>query len=134
MFGENSASELDEKFVWDPGGEGGRSPLVPNEHVCSVVCSALENEEKDGVAGNVELDSHANMVVLGKYCHIIRWTGKNVEVQPFSPDYQALQQVPVVDAAVMYVCPRSGKEHLLVVRNALYCESMENNLIPPFIM
>jgi hypothetical protein len=52
----------------------------------------------------------------------------------FTPDYEALTQVPIVDAAVLYKCPFSGNKHMLLVRNALHVPEMENNLIPPFVM
>ena len=35
---------------------------------------------------------------------------------------------------IAYDCPRTFKTYLLVCRNALYVESMEENLIPPFIL
>jgi hypothetical protein len=81
-----------------------------------------------------ELDSHANMVVVGKHCFVVEWTGRTAIVNPFTPDYEALTKVPIVDAAILYECPFSGKEHILLVRNALHVPAMENNLIPPFIM
>ena len=42
--------------------------------------------------------------------------------------------MPIVDAAIAYDCPRSEKTYILIVRNALYVESMEENLVPPFIL
>ena len=74
------------------------------------------------------------MVVVGKHCYILRWTGQNANVSPFTPDYKALQQVPIVDAAILYEDQVSGKEYLLVMRNALHVKAMNNNLIPPFIL
>ena len=35
-----------------------------------------------------DFDAHANMVILGKNCHIINHTGRKVEVQPFSPEHK----------------------------------------------
>ena len=42
--------------------------------------------------------------------------------------------VPIVDATVAYECEFSGKVYLLIVRNTLYVEEIEMNLIAPFIM
>ena len=39
----------------------------------------------------------------------------------------------LVDGALMYDCPYSGKSYILVVQNAIHVPSMENNLIPPFM-
>lgn len=81
-----------------------------------------------------ELDSHANMVVVGKNCRVLRSTGRTVDVNPFTPDYDAMRQVPVVDAALFYECPTTGSEYLLVVLGAIFVKAMQHNLVPPFIM
>ena len=52
----------------------------------------------------------------------------------FSSDIGTLSRVPIVDAAVAYYCPFSGRKILMVARNALYVETMDHNLVPPFIM
>ena len=51
-----------------------------------------------------ELNSHANMPMVGKHTYIIDKTGKKVNVSPFTPDYQPLT-VPLVDTAVKYDNP-----------------------------
>ena len=85
------------------------------------------------VESHTELDSDANMPVVGKHAYIIAQTGKKVTVSPFTPDYQPLT-VPLVDAAVRYDNPYNRKPYILVLQNALYVPSMENNLIPPFML
>ena len=80
-----------------------------------------------------ELDSHANMPVVGKHAYIIAETSKKVDVSPFTPDYQPLT-VPLVDTTVRYDNPYNGKSYILVLRNELYVPSMDNNLIPPFML
>ena len=79
-----------------------------------------------------ELYSHANMPVVRKHAYIIAKTGKKVDVSPFTPDYQPLT-VPLVDATVCYNNPYNRKSYILVLWNALYVLSMDNNLIPPFM-
>ena len=44
------------------------------------------------------------------------------------------KDVPIVDGAIAYDCPYSRQTYILIVRNALYIPSMENNLVPPFII
>ena len=80
-----------------------------------------------------ELDSHANMPVVEKHAYIIAETGKKVDVSPFMPDNQPLM-VPLVDAMVRYDNPYNGKSYRLVLQNALYVPSMDNNPIPPFML
>ena len=67
------------------------------------------------------------------HAYIIAGTGKKVDVSPFTPDYQPLT-VPLVDATVRYDNPYNGKPYILVLWNALYVLSMENNLVPPFML
>ena len=80
-----------------------------------------------------ELDSHANMPVVGKHAYIIAETGKKVDVSPFTPDYKPLM-VPLVDAMVRYDNPYNRKSYILVLQNALYVLLMDNILIPPFML
>ena len=80
-----------------------------------------------------ELDSHANMPVVGKHAYIIAETGKMVDVSPFTPDYKLLT-VPLVDAMIKYDNPYYRKSCILVLCNAFYILSMDNNLIPPFML
>jgi len=81
-----------------------------------------------------ELDSHANMCVVGKCALVLSNTGKKADVSPFVPDHDALQQVSIVDAAVSCNCPVTDKECVLMMHDALHVPAMTNNLMPPFIM
>ena len=90
---------------------------------------AIEIKEES----RTELDSHANMPVVGKHAYIIAESSKMVDVSLFTPDYKPLT-VPLVDAMIKYNNPYNGKSCILVLRNALYVPSMNNNLIPPFML
>ena len=83
---------------------------------------------------STQLDSHANMVVVGGHASVFGCSGKSADVRPFSSDCSKLESVPIVDAAVAYNCPYSMKTYILAVKNALHVPSMEHNLIPPFIL
>jgi hypothetical protein len=138
LEGEPAPSKPDGNKCWDPGG----SPTQPNAHIARIINSALvavASAEADEASMEVdcsrtELDSHANMVVVGKQCLVIEWSGRTASVNPFTPDYDAMTEVPIVDAAVLYECPFSGNEYILLLRNALHVPAMDNNLIPPFVM
>ena len=54
-------------------------------------------------------------------------------MRAFSPALTPID-VPIVDAAVIYDCPLSGLTYVLILMNALYVDTMTNNLIPPFVM
>lgn len=93
----------------------------------------MADEELNRHPSRTELDTHANMPVIGFHSVIVNDTGKSVEVNPFSPDYDAMT-VRIVDAVVRYDCPYDGTSQLLLIRNALSVPSMKNNLIPPFMI
>ena len=97
----------------------------------NVMNDTLNNVEE--VLSTTELDSHANMPVVGLEAYIISETGKTAVVQPYSPDYDT-KEIPIVHAAIQYDCPYTGESYILVVRNALYVQSMKHNLIPPFLI
>ncbi len=97
----------------------------------------VEVDEEGGMnedeGSRTELDSHANMPVVGRHAYIISDTGRMADVSPFTPDYASMQ-LRIVDAAVQYDCPYNGMSYILVIRNTLYVPSMKNNLLPPFIL
>ena len=74
------------------------------------------------------------MIVLGKECFVFESTGKTCNVEPFSKDLGIAQDIPIVDAALAYDCPFKHETYILIIRNALYIKTMQNNLIPPFIL
>ena len=95
----------------------------------SVDTSADSNEESCN-----KLDSHANMVVVGMHVYILNYIGRTAEMSPFTSSYDAMKNVPIVDAIIAYDCPLSGKTYLLVFHNSLFVSSMTHNFIPPFIL
>jgi Reverse transcriptase (RNA-dependent DNA polymerase) len=119
---------------------------VPNDHVLNQILQSMDKTsglvsttlasavDNPSNKSRTELDSHANMVVCGKHSYVLGRTGRTATVSPFTPDYQALKAVPIVDAALAYDCPYSGRTFILVARNVLHVPSMDNNLVPPFVM
>ena len=73
-----------------------------------------------GGGGTTELDSHANMVIIGAQGTIIQNTGKYADANGFSFDVGTMSRVPFVNAVLAYDCPISGKKTLLVARNLLF--------------
>ena len=106
-------------------------PEQPNKdykiQICSTRCKDLTSR--------TELDSHANMVVLGSECFVFdNILNQTCEVEPFDPTIGTAKRVPIVDAALAYDCQYSHKTYILVLRNALHIPSMTHNLLPPFIL
>ena len=63
-----------------------------------------------------ELDSHANMAVVGRHSFIFESTGRTCDVTPFTPELGKKQNVPIVDAAIAYDDEISGETVLLLLR------------------
>ena len=120
--------------------EGSRSESGPNIYTVNTVIAAVHASQISSgdavVSANprTELDSHANMVVIGKHSFIFESTGRTCNVKPFCDELGIAKDIPIVDAAIAYDCPYKNKTYILLIRNALYIPSMIHNLIPPFIM
>jgi hypothetical protein len=139
-----------ENKMWDPGGVQGTNiilstslhSLIVTASVCHFDGAEDEHDEREedehdereeSFDSRTKLDSHANMPVLGRHSFVISDTGKVADVKAFSPDHKTMR-IKIVDAAVRYDSPYdTNKSYILVIRNALYVPSMDNNLIPPFM-
>lgn len=104
-----------------------------SQHIRSVIASSLTTC-RSSTNGGTQLDSHANMIVMGKHCYIISRTGLTADVNAFSDEVGSMLKVPIVDTLMVFECPFTGTIFFLVARNVLYVESMDHNLIPPFIL
>jgi len=82
----------------------------------------------------VELDSHADMPVVGRNAYIIESLDKMVMVGGFTDALGKDMRVPVVNAAVIYECEDSDDRYIIVIRNALYVRNMVECLVPPNII
>ena len=82
------------------------------------IISNTVNDDDDESIGNggstTELDSHTHVAIVGKHCNVIANSGKTVRGQPFSPDCGSLENIPIVDAAIMWQCPHNDDPHILV--------------------
>ena len=81
----------------------------------------------------LDLDSHADSPVVGRNSVILSTQNVTVKVNGITKSLGS-KTVPVVDAAVAYAYEFTGKVYLLIIRNALYFEEMDINLIAPLIM
>ena len=112
----------------------------PNLHLVSKIGNSIAasdcgtTEMSEFSESRTELDSHANMCVVGKNSFPLTKPTRYASVNAFSPSIEKLTQVPIIDAAIIYECPFSMKRYVLVMQNALLVKAMDHNLIPPFVM
>ena len=92
------------------------------------------SEGANSIGPRTGLDSHANMVVVGKDCTIFDDTGLTCTVNAFTKSAGKLDKVSIVDAVVAYDCPLQTKTFLLILQNALHVPESNVNLLPPFII
>jgi hypothetical protein len=86
----------------------------------------------DGVYGQCELDSHADTCVAGQNCIVVEYTDQVTNVSAFSPDFDILQDVPIVTAATAYDDPHSGITTILILGQALWMpDKVTHTLICP---
>ena len=82
--------------------------------------------------GRIELDSHADTIVLGANCIILSNTGQSCEVMPYSNTYDAITDVPVVTGATLWTSPHEGDEFILVFNEAIWMgNTLQHTLVNP---
>ena len=82
--------------------------------------------------GHIELDTHAEMTVLGSNCVVLSYTGKECEVSPYSTEYEAVRNIPVVSGAAVWTNPIDGTAHLLVFHESLWMgDKLDHTLVNP---
>ena len=104
-----------------------------SRRLASQICSLVDNKAMS--IPQTELDSHTiNICVFGKDYIVISESKRTVGVRAFTSAAGGLTKVPIADALVTYDYKRTNQVYLLVVRNVLYIEQVENNIILPFIL
>ena len=100
---------------WNPGGTHDSKqrnnlvkiniPTYIYSFLSTVMVSNVDIEDDDNTEveelSQTELESHANMPVVGRHAYVIPETGHIADVKPFIPDYNYMQ-VPIVDADFQY--------------------------------
>ena len=100
----------------------GWDPPAPNEYMKFRIAAAIAQIDiasvKNYLLGNgrTELDSHANMCVLGKHCFLLSEleTAQTVNVGAFSESTGGLNNVLIIDNMIVYDCERTNQVYLLV--------------------
>ncbi len=74
----------------------------------------------DQIVGTVELDSHADTSVFGRYFLVIEYTGRECDVMPYPDTYESVKGVSVVSAATAWTCMDTGQTYILVIHEGLW--------------
>jgi hypothetical protein len=76
-----------------------------------------------------ELDSHADTCAVNETALILEYTDRVVDVGPFSNDYQPLEEIPIVKAALAYDDAETGETFILLFGQALYFGSKIDHIL-----
>jgi hypothetical protein len=89
--------------------------------------------ELDNVGeGRIELDTHADTCVLGKNFLLLEYSGRVCDVYPYSDEYQAVKDVPIVSGATAVQDNETGEVYILVVNEGLwYGNRLNHSLLNP---
>ena len=78
----------------------------------------------------IELDSHADTIVLGAKCVVLSHTGHSCEVMPYSDTYVAITDVPFVTGATLWTSPHDGDKYILIFNEALWMgDTLQHTLV-----
>ena len=82
--------------------------------------------------GRIELDTHADTTVLGSNCVVLSYTGKECEVSPYSSQYEAVWNIPVVMGATVWTNAADGTAYLLIFHESLWMgDKLDHTLVNP---
>ena len=65
----------------------------------------------------IEIDYHANTIVISYQGYIIQTTGQCSEVKALPDEVLLMENIPIVDAIIIRDCPYSMKTYLMVANN-----------------
>ena len=99
-----------EPTAWDPGGN------TETTRSLGITIANVRTDANDimPMDSRTELDSHANMAVIGHHAYILSTSDKMVEVNAFTPEHATIK-APLVDAALQYDSPYDGKSYILII-------------------
>ena len=80
--------------------------------------------------GRCELDTHADTFVAGRNCIVMNYTERVCDVMPYSDDYEARTDIPIVQAATGYTTS-NGSRYILIFNEALWMPELHNSLMNP---
>ena len=84
------------------------------------------------VYNKMEMDSHADTVVLGRNCVILSYTGRECDVSPYTDSYEAIKGVSIVTGATAWTSQVDGQTYILVFNEALWMgDVLDHSLLNP---
>jgi hypothetical protein len=80
----------------------------------------------------MELDSHADTIVLGSNAIILQYTNRECDVAPYSDSYEPICNVPIVTGATAVTSSETGETIILVFHEAIWMgNQLDHSLLNP---
>lgn len=84
------------------------------------------------IYGRMELDSHADTIVLGSNAIIMHYTTRECDVSPYADSYEPIRNVPIVSGATAVTDPSTGLTSILIFNEALWMgDTLDHSLLNP---
>ena len=90
-------------------------------HTSSINKSSRKRHNRSHTAtyGCMELDSHADTIVLGSNAILMQYTTRECDVSPYADSYEPIRNVPIVSGATAVTSSRTGMTYILVFNKAI---------------
>ena len=117
-----------------------QGPSRCTRHLSRILCSvrhpAASNAKRKPTLlptkGRIELDSHADTIVLGANCVILSHTGQSCEVMAYSDTYYAITDVPIITGETLWTSLHDGDKFILIFNEALWMgNTLQHTLVNP---
>jgi hypothetical protein len=90
------------------------------------------HHSSDTIYGRMELDSHADTIVLGSNAIIMNYTTRECDVSPYADSYEPIRNVPIVTGATAITSATTGMTYILIFHEAIWMgELLDHSLINP---
>ena len=84
------------------------------------------------IYGRMELDSHADTIVLGSNAVIMHYTTRECDVSPYADSYEPIRNVPIVSGATAVTDASTGLTSILIFNEALWMgDTLDHSLLNP---
>ncbi len=94
--------------------------------------SRVNNDSFETTYGRMELDSHADTIVLGQNAIILQYTSRECDVSPYSDSYEPIRNVPIVKGATAITSTTTGETIILVFNEAIWMgDHLDHSLLNP---
>ncbi len=84
------------------------------------------------IFGRMELDSHADTIVLGRNAIVLQYTNRVCDVAPYADSYEPITDVPIVRGATAVTSQATGETCILVFNEAIWmADYLDHSLLNP---